>query len=209
MRKLIIFDMDGVLFEHKNFWLELHKALGTLEEGTKLTHKYLHQDYAKLVNEVVFKLWKGKNSAPYHQLIKSINYLPGVAEVFREIKQKDYLTAIVSSGPLDLARRAQHDLGIDFVYANELVIEDNKISGEFIWPVGGKDKKVQIVKHLGQDLGIDLKDVTFVGDSEIDMEAFKVVGKSIAFNSHSKKLNKTATHLVKDHDLRKILPFIL
>lgn len=201
--------MDGVIFEHKNFWLELHKALGTLEEGTKLTHKYLHKDYAKLVEEVVFKLWKGKNSAPYHQLIKNINYLPGVKEVFQHIKRKDYLTAIISSGPIDLARRAQHDLGIDFIYANELVIEDNKISGEFIWPVGSKDKKVQIVQHLCLDLGINPKDVIFVGDSEIDLEAFQVVGTSIAFNSHSKKLNQTATHLVEDHDLRKILPFIL
>src|SRR3989338_6913170 len=184
MRKLIIFDMDGVIFEHKNFWLELHKALGTLEEGTKLTEKYLHKDYAKLVEEVVHKLWKGKDAAPYHHLIKSINYLSGVKEVFKEIKNKDYLTTIISSGPIDLARRAQHDLGIDFVYANELVIENGKISGEFLWPVGGKDKKVQIVKHLCKDLGISPKEVIFVGDSDIDILAFQFVGTSIVFNSY-------------------------
>ena len=201
--------MDGVIFEHKNFWLELHRVLGTLEEGTKLTHQYLHSDYAKLVEEVVFKLWKGKDAAPYYQLINTINYLPGVAEVFQEIKRKDYLTAIISSGPIDLARRAQHELGVDFIYANELVIQEGKISGEFIWPVGGKEKKVQIVHHLCQDLGLNHKDLIFVGDSEIDMEAFQAVGKSIAFNSHSTKLNKVATHLVKDYDLKKILPFII
>ncbi len=209
MPKLICFDMDGVIFEHKNFWLELHRVLGTLPEGKKLTQQYLHTDYAKLVEEVVFKLWKGKESGPYHQLVKNINYLPGVREVFQQIKRKDYLTAIISSGPIDLARRAQHDLGIDFVYANELVIQNGRISGEFIWPVGGKDKKVQIVKHLCQDLGIDTKEVIFIGDSEIDLEVFQAVGTSIAFNSHSIKLNKVATQIIEDHDLRKILPYIL
>ena len=33
MPTLICFDMDGVIFEHRNFWLELHKVFGTLEEG--------------------------------------------------------------------------------------------------------------------------------------------------------------------------------
>lgn len=199
--------MDGVIFEHKNFWMELHKALGTLKEGKRLTEKHLHTDYAKLVEEVVHKLWKGKDAAPYQRLIKSIKYNPGVKEVFQAIKKKDCLTAIISSGPIDLARRAQHDLGIDFVYANELVIQEDKITGEFLWPVGGKEKKVQIIKHLCRDLNIKPKEVIFVGDSENDIEAFQFVGTSISFNSHSEKLNKTATHIVAGEDLRKILLF--
>ncbi len=197
--------MDGVIFEHKNFWLELHKALGTLEEGKRLTQKHLHTNYAKLVEEVVHKLWKGKDAAPYHQLVKSIKYNPGVKEVFKEIKKKDYLTAIISSGPIDLARRAQHDLGIDFVYANELVIEDGKISGEFLWPVESKEKKVGIIKHLCQDLGIKPQEVIFVGDSNNDLEAFKFVGTSIAFNDAPLELKKAATYCVEGKDLRGIM----
>ncbi len=200
--------MDGVIFEHKNFWLELHKVLGTLEEGTKLTNQYLHSDYAKLVEEVVHKLWKGKDAAPYFQLIAQINYLPGVKEVFQEIKKKDYLTAIVSSGPIDLARRAQHDFGIDFVYANALVIDNGIITGDFVWPAAGKEQKLYIVEHLCKDLGIDPKEAIFVGDSNIDIGAFTFIGTSIAFNAASADLKKVATHIVEDHDLRKILPYI-
>ena len=73
MIKLIIFDMDGVIFQPHNFWLELHRVFGTLEEGKRLTKKYLHTDYQQLVHEVVVKLWRGKDAAPYYNLVNSTN----------------------------------------------------------------------------------------------------------------------------------------
>lgn len=209
MAKLICFDMDGVIFEPKNFWIELHKAFGTLKEGTALTNTYLHTDYDRLVQEVVQRLWKGRDAHPYYNLVNSIKYLPGVKEVFAAIKQQDWLTAIISSASIDLARRAQHDLGIDFIYANELVIKDNLVTGEFIWPLGaGKEKKAQIIKHLCLDLQIVPSEVIFIGDSDTDIEAFQLVGRAISFNSHSPQLDEVATHVVKDHDLRKVLPYL-
>ena len=68
--------MDGVIFRDVNFWLELHKAFGTLEQGSILTKKYLYTNYARLVEEVVVKLWKGRDAKPYFDLINSIEYLP-------------------------------------------------------------------------------------------------------------------------------------
>ncbi|MBU0472467.1 MAG: hypothetical protein KKF65_07600 [Nanoarchaeota archaeon] len=60
--KLICFDMDGVIFEFTNFWMELHKVFDTYEEGKKLSDLYLDSDYEKLVSEVVGELWKGKDA---------------------------------------------------------------------------------------------------------------------------------------------------
>ncbi|MEA3378972.1 MAG: hypothetical protein U9Q69_05050 [Nanoarchaeota archaeon] len=59
--KLVCFDMDGVIFKDVNFWMKLHKKFGTLNEGIELTKKYLHTDYDRLVEEVVVRLWKGKD----------------------------------------------------------------------------------------------------------------------------------------------------
>ncbi len=201
--------MDGVIFNTKNFWIDLHQALGTLEEGKKLTTQYLHADYQKLVEEVVQHLWKGKDATPYYHLITSLKYISGVKAVFKEIKKNDWLTAVISSGSIDAARRAQHELGIDYIYANELVIKDNIITGEFIWPIAaGNEKKVQILQHLCQDLGIKPRDVIYVGDSDTDLHAFQFVGTSIAFNTSSEKLKNAATHIVEGKDLKKILPLI-
>lgn len=207
--KLICFDMDGVIFKDINFWLELHKKFGTLEQGIKLTEKYLHNNYEKLVEEVVVKLWKGKNTKPYFDLVNSLEYLPGVEKVFSYVKRQDWITAIISASSIDVARRVQQDYGVDHLFANELVIKDGKVSGDFIWPIGaGKHKKAEIIHHLCKDLGIKPKEVIYVGDSDTDIEAFREVGLSIAFNSSSEQLKKIATHVVESNNLADILPYL-
>lgn len=72
--------MDGVLFAHKNVWLELHKAYGTYEEGIALTERYLSVDYDRLVEEVAGMLWKGRPAAPFLRLIRENPCNPGVKE---------------------------------------------------------------------------------------------------------------------------------
>ncbi len=207
--KLICFDMDGVLFKDINFWIELHKKFGTLKEGINLTEKYLHTNYDKLVEEVVAKLWKGKDAKPYFYLVNSIEYLPGVSKVFDYINEQDLITAIISASSSDVAKRVQHDYGVEHIFANELVVRNEKVAGEFIWPIGaGKHKKAEIIRHLCSDLGISTKDVIYVGDSDTDIEAFQEVGLSIAFNSQSNELKKLATFVVDSNDLSKILPLL-
>lgn len=207
--KLICFDMDGVIFKDVNFWMKLHEAFGTLERGKELTKQYLHTDYDRLVEEVVVKLWKGKDARPYYDLVDSIEYLPGVKEIFEHIKTRGYMTAIISASSIDIARRVQKDYGVDHIFANELVIRDGKISGEFVWPIGaGKEKKAQIIRDLCRDVGISLHEVIYVGDSDTDLEAMKLAGRSIAFNSASEELKKAATYVVDTHHLADIIPYI-
>ena len=55
----VIFDMDGVLFEGHNFWLELHKKYGTEKLGLELANKYFTSDYDALAIQVARDLWRG------------------------------------------------------------------------------------------------------------------------------------------------------
>ncbi|MGM5488629.1 MAG: HAD family hydrolase [Nanobdellota archaeon] len=194
---LICFDMDGVIFKDINFWMELHRQFGTIEEGKQLTSQYLHSDYERLVEEVVEKLWKGKDATPYYELVNSIKYMPGVRETFSCIKERGYHSAIISASSMDVARRVQQDHGVDRIYANELVIRDGRVSGEFRWPIGaGKERKAAIIWEVCADFGLTPQDAIYIGDSETDLEAFREVGMSIAFNCHSDELKACATYVV-------------
>lgn len=207
--KLICFDMDGVIFNVMSFWMELHKRFGTYKQGKALTDTYLHIDYGRLVEEVVVKLWKGKDAAAYYDLVDSLEYLPGVKQTFEYIHTKGYITAIISSSSIDAARRVQKDFGVDHIFANQLMIKDGKVSGEFLWPIGaGKEKKVEIIQDLCSDLGISVKETIYVGNDDTDIEAFKEVGLSIAFNSGSEELKKVATHVVDSNNLSDVLEYV-
>jgi len=207
--RLIALDMDGVIFKDVNFWMKLHKKFGTYEQGKALTATYLHTDYDNLVEEVVVKLWKGKDAGSYWELVDSLEYLPGVQEIFEYIKKNDLLSAIISASSIDVARRAQRDYSVDHIFANELIIRNGKVTGEFVWPIGaGKHKKAEIIRHLCEDLGITPKQVIYIGDSDTDIEAFQEVGLSIAFNSTSEELKKVATHVVDSHNLADALQYL-
>ncbi len=205
--KLICFDMDGVLFEHRNVWLELHKRLGTFEEGKALTDKYLKNDYSKLVDEVVGRLWKGKPAQPYLDIINEMKYLTGVPETIKELKAKSYKIAIISSGSMHAAMRAKKELGFDYISANELVIKDGVIVGEFRWPVA-YDRKAVVLKQLAEDHNLHLSETIVVGDSPNDIKMMRLAGLGIAFCPESEELKKVANIVIDTPDLREILPHI-
>ena len=207
--KLICFDIDGVIFKDVNFWMELHKSFNTLEQGKILTEKYLHSDYPRLVEEVVVNLWKGRDAKPYFDLVNSLEYLPGVKQMFDYVKSKGFISALISASSIEVARRVQKDFGVDHIFANELIIRDNKVSGEFLWPLGaGKEKKADIIRNLCNDLNISPKETIYIGDSDKDIEAFKEVGLSIAFNSNCKELKEVATYVVDSNELSRVLQYL-
>jgi len=207
MHKLIVFDMDGVIFEHINFWLELHKAYGTFEEGAALTKKYLKRDYAKLVEEVVGRLWKGKPEQPFLELVDSLQYVQGAKETFAALKKKGYTIAIISSGPRRLAQRAQKELGVDYIYTNELVFADGKATGDFKWPIAAGRKSVALRK-LCDDHLVDYKDVVVVGHDENDIKMAKTAGVAIGFCPSSKELESYCSVIVRKKDLKEILAYL-
>ena len=208
--KLICFDMDGVIFEHSNFWVELHKALGTWQEGKVVTEKYLWTNYEMLVKEVVGRLWKGKPAKEYYDLVARQTYKKGACETIQELKKRGYKVAIISSGPKDLAKRAQHECGVDYIYTNELVIENGVVLGTAdmkYWPIRATSK-ADALRTLCEEHMLDLKDIIAVGHDDGDIKMARTAGFSIALNSHSEELKKYCNVVLEGDDVRVILPVI-
>ncbi|MFP4523839.1 MAG: HAD family hydrolase [Candidatus Woesearchaeota archaeon] len=206
MYHLVAFDMDGVIFKHRNFWLELHKALGTYEEGKALTQKYLKTDYKKLVEEVPGRLWKGKDAQPYHDLIKSLEYLPHVPETLKELKRRGYKTAIISSGPKHAALRVQEECGLDHFFTHDLKIgPDGKFTGEYDHDGNHHDKTKQL-KEFAEETNCTLHEMVFVGHDHNDTTALKAAGLGVAYNPEDDDVKAAADETITD--LKELLPLL-
>jgi phosphoserine phosphatase len=206
-------DMDGVLTQWNNFWIKLHEAWGTAEEGKELTEKYLRTDYPRLMLEVLDRLWIGKDQARYDALINSVPLSPGIKEFFAQLRMfkqgshEDHIpTVIISSGPHQLAERIKKEFGVDFIFANELIFENGRYQGKHHFNMrSGDEYKVNAVHQLMDDFEILPQEVLYIGDDVSDLSIFKEVGFSIAFNTTSEELKKSATYIVESNDLRDVI----
>jgi phosphoserine phosphatase len=205
--ELIIFDMDGVIFEGRNFWLDLHYCYSTEAEGLALAAHDLKDDYKKAAEFTAEALWRDRPAAPFFELVRERVYQDGVFELFDYLRRRRVKTAIVSSGPLQLAVRAQHDLGIDEVRANELAIVDGRISGRV--DIGVIDsEKVQVSLDVMRSIGVAPDQTAAVGDTESDVETAATVGLAVAYDSVSPDLDRVAhVHLCKG-ELRRLIEVI-
>jgi phosphoserine phosphatase len=191
--KLFLFDMDGVIFEGSNFWLELHRYFGTEKEGLELANEFLNYDYAQLVKQVAGNLWKGKPASIITEMVSQRRYQPGIQQAVEFLHSQHIRTAIISSGPYELALRARRDLGIPTIRANRLIVQNGVIQGdmEVMVPDG---EKARIGQEVISEMDSDLSHTAFIGDSDSDVELARLVGLSIAYNSRSQKMVDSCTY---------------
>jgi phosphoserine phosphatase len=205
--QLVIFDMDGVIFEGRSFWLDLHRRYSTEVEALDLAKRYLKYDYETLGRITTQVLWKGKSAAPFLDLVRQRTYQSGVAELVGGLRQCGVMTAIVSSGPMQLAARAQEDLGIDEIRANELRIVDGRVSGQL--NIGVPDSgKGRVSLEVMRCLAVTPEESAAVGDTESDVAAARVVGLPVAYDSNSAELDSLARVHLRKGELLKLLDIV-
>jgi HAD superfamily phosphoserine phosphatase-like hydrolase len=202
--KAVVFDMDGVLFEGRNFWMDPHLLLGgDVVEARSLLDRYLDADYAMLAEEIVGKRWRGKAAKPYLELVAERRYQLGVRETVAFLRESGIATAIVSSGPDLLAERAKRELGVDAIRANGVEIRDGRISGTATIRVP-QGEKAAVALDVLTDFGVGADQVAAVGDSDADVALAERVAVPIAYDSSSERLTNIAAHKLKHGELSRV-----
>jgi phosphoserine phosphatase len=207
MIKLVLFDMDGVIFEGSNFWLELHRHYGTERQGVEFANQFLQSDYSELVRLVAGTLWKGRPAQIMLEMVVERKYQPGIGDLIDFLKQNAIHTAIISSGPYHLAERAQRELGIDVIKANRLRIMNNKIQGEVDVMVPDAEKR-RVGQEVMSMLGITPEESAYIGDTDSDVELARSVGLSIAYNTSSQKLLEVCDYVLYPGELDRVAGII-
>ncbi len=92
------------------------------------------------------------------------------------LKKYGYKIAILSGGFTYFGQYLQKKYGIDYVYANELEIEDGKLTGRYLGDVVDGKRKAELLRLIAQVEKVDIAQTIAVGDGANDLPMLGIAG---------------------------------
>ena len=206
-RRLVAFDMDSTLIQTEVID-ELAAMAGVGEEVSAITEAAMNGDLdfsQSLVKRVA--LLKGLEERVLGEVAARLPLTPGAERLIRTLKTLGYQTAILSGGFGFFGRELQKRLGIDFVFANELEIEDGRLTGRVCGEIVDGERKAALLRELSDQAGIRLEQTIAVGDGANDLPMLDVAGLGIAFHAKP-KVRASAEQVISNLGLDGILYLI-
>jgi len=182
-RRLVAFDMDSTLIEAEVID-ELAKAAGVGAEVSAITERAMRGelDFAASFRERV-ALLAGLPESVLATVASELKITEGAEHLIATLHALGYKTAILSGGFNYFAQYLQQRLGIDYIYANELDIEDGIVTGRVRGDIVDGQRKAALLQELAAKEGIDLQQVIAVGDGANDLPMLSIAGLGIAFRA--------------------------
>ena len=186
MRRLICFDMDSTLIQTECID-ELAERAGVGEQVREITERAMRGeiDFKESFTQRV-ALLKGLDVSVMKDIAENLPITEGVERLMFVLKRYGYKIAILSGGFTYFGEYLQQRYGIDYVYANELEIEDGKLTGRYVGDVVDGKRKAELLKLIAQVEKVDIAQTIAVGDGANDLPMLSEAGLGIAFHAKPK-----------------------
>ena len=184
MRRLICFDMDSTLIQTECID-ELAKRAGVGEQVAGITARAMRGeiDFKESFKERV-ALLKGLDVSVMQDIAEHLPITEGTDRLMSVLKRCGYKIAILSGGFTYFGEFLQRRYGIDYVYANELEIdEDGKLTGNYVGEIVDGHRKAELLRLLAQVEKVNLAQTIAVGDGANDLPMIAEAGLGIAFHA--------------------------
>ena len=185
-RRLVCFDMDSTLIQTEVID-ELAELAGVGGEVRAITESAMQGelDFNESFKQRM-KLLKGLDESVLQQVAVNLPITQGARRLIETLKKYGYKTAILSGGFTYFGNYLQNELGIDYVYANQLEIINGKLTGNYLGDIVDGTKKAEYLKEIAQKENIHINQTIAVGDGANDLPMLNLAGLGIAFHAKPK-----------------------
>ena len=204
-KRLCVFDMDSTLIEQEVID-EIAAHIDIQDQVSSITARAMsgELDFAASLKERV-TLLRGCSSRVFEELRSRITIAPGARELCTVLKRLGFTLAVISGGFQPLADWLAAQLGLDYAFANHLVIDPkiNAFTGELNpdHPIVDADRKQVLLKELAANHQIPLTQTMAVGDGANDIPMLRAAGLGVAWNAKSKVQLEAPTRLNVGKDM--------
>ncbi len=206
-RRLICFDMDSTLIRTEVID-ELAERAGVGAQVREITEQAMRGeiDFTESFKQRV-ALLKGLDESVMKDIAENLPITEGLERVMTILKRVGFKTAILSGGFTYFGNYLKQRFGFDYVYANELEIEDGRLTGNHLGQIVDGERKAELLRLLCQFENIDIAQSIAVGDGANDLPMLNLAGLGIAFHAKPKVV-ATAKQSISTIGLDGILYFV-
>ncbi|MEH6650423.1 MAG: phosphoserine phosphatase SerB [Motiliproteus sp.] len=182
-RRLVVFDMDSTLIEAEVID-ELAIEAGVGDQVAAITEEAMQGkiDFTESFHRRV-ALLKGLDDSVLEKVAQRLPMTEGAEELVSSLKALGFKTAILSGGFNYFGEHLKSKLGFDYVYANELEVEDGKVTGRVTGRVVDGQRKAELLREIAAKEGVRLEQTIAVGDGANDLPMLSIAGLGIAFRA--------------------------
>jgi phosphoserine phosphatase len=201
---LLIADMDSTIIVGETLD-ELAAIAGIGEKIAAITARAMNGelDFKDALRERVGML-KGLPVEALDRTWARIRLTPGAAALVATMRAHGALTALVSGGFTFFTGRVAEQVGFDMHRSNVLLHADGALLGQVQEPILDRTAKLDALRDLAAERGVQLKATLAVGDGANDLDMLRAAGLGVAF--HAKPIVAAEARARVDHaDLRALL----
>ncbi len=207
MRRLICFDMDSTLIETEVID-ELAIRAGVGDQVKAITEAAMRGeiDFCESFRQRC-ALLKGLDVSVMQEIAENLPITEGVDRLMRILKKVGFKIAILSGGFTYFGNYLKQKYNIDYVYANELEVENGKLTGRYVGDIVDGKRKAELLRLIAQVENVDIRQTVAVGDGANDLPMISIAGLGIAFHAKP-KVKATAKQSISTIGLDGILYFL-
>lgn len=207
VKGLLVMDVDSTLIMEEGIDL-LGEEAGVGAQVAAITERAMRGelDFEVALRERV-ALLKGLPEDIFTRIAERIHFTPGAEDLVKELHKRGYKVGLVSGGFHETVDRLAEQLGVDYVKANRLEIQQGILTGQVLGKIVTKDTKLAMLKEWASENNLELNQTIAMGDGANDLPMIQAAGMGIAFMAKP-IVREQAPYQIQERNLYRVIDLL-